>query len=343
MRRRRGDPVDGVLLLDKPVGITSNDAVQHARRLLGAARCGHTGTLDPLASGLLPLAFGEATKFTADLLDADKVYVADIALGATTTTGDAEGVVLVRRPVTIDGAAVALALARFRGTLAQVPPMHSALKRDGRPLYDYARAGIVLERTARTITIHRLDLRWFDPHAARLQVEVACSKGTYVRVLAEDLGEALGCGAHLAGLRRTAVSALQLAAAIDLPALEALGIEARRARLLPADALLATLPRVDLDEAAAARLRRGQRIALPACPPADGRSGGAAPEGNESTRHAATAGEQDGGHDPDHAADGAGRRRVRAYAPLGRLLGTGWVGGDGMLAPQRLISEQERT
>ncbi|HXF45929.1 MAG TPA: tRNA pseudouridine(55) synthase TruB, partial [Burkholderiaceae bacterium] len=189
-RARRGDPVDGVLLLDKPSGITSNDALQQARRLLNAAKAGHTGTLDPLASGLLPLTFGEATKFAADLLDADKSYEATLRLGVATTTGDAEGEVLDTRPVALTQAQLEAALAQFVGTIEQTPPMHSALKRDGRALYEYARAGIEVERAARRVTIHELRLLTYGGDTAR--VAVRCSKGTYVRVLAADIGARLG-------------------------------------------------------------------------------------------------------------------------------------------------------
>ena len=183
-RARRGDAVNGVLLLDKPSGITSNHALQKARRLLNAAKAGHTGTLDPLASGLLPLTFGEATKFSSDLLDADKQYRATVRFGTRTTTADAEGEVTDTRPVAFDRAALDAALSRFTGTLRQVPPMHSALKRDGRALYEYARQGVEVERAPREVTIHRLALQSFDGLDAVIDVE--CSKGTYVRVLAED-------------------------------------------------------------------------------------------------------------------------------------------------------------
>jgi len=258
-RRAPADPVDGVLVLDKPRGLSSNTALQHAKRLLQARKAGHTGTLDPLASGLLPLTFGEATKFSADLLDADKEYEACIALGAVTSTGDAEGAVLQRRPVAVGAAQFEQVLARFRGPQQQVPPMHSALKKDGRPLYELARAGTEVERAPRQIVIHRLQLLQWDELAPC--VTVACSKGTYVRVLAQDIGAALGCGAHLQALRRTRVGPLRLEQALALDSLQALALEARRARLLPADALLAGLPSVRLDAADSARLRHGQRVA----------------------------------------------------------------------------------
>ncbi len=260
MRRPKGDAVDGVLLLDKTAGITSNLALLKARRLLAARKAGHTGTLDPLATGLLPLAFGEATKFAADLLDADKGYEAHVSFGITTRTGDAEGEVTAMRPVQLDRAELEAVLARFAGEIMQVPPMHSALKRDGRPLYELARAGQEVERAPRAVRIARLQLETLDGAEARLVVE--CSKGTYVRVLAEDIGAALGCGAHLAGLRRTRVGALTLDGAVTLDELEALDLPARRSRLLPLDALLASLPRVELQAGDAGRFSQGQRLPL---------------------------------------------------------------------------------
>src|SRR5512137_1089082 len=197
MGQPRGDRINGVLLLDKPVGVTSNRALQTARRLLNARKAGHTGTLDPMASGLLPVMLGEATKFSADLLDADKSYRATVRLGVATTTGDAEGEVIERRAVAVAAGEVEDALARFTGDIEQVPPMHSALKRDGRPLYELARAGIEVERAARAVRIR--SLRLIEQTDDTLVLDVECSKGTYVRVLAEDIGKALGCGAHLAG------------------------------------------------------------------------------------------------------------------------------------------------
>jgi tRNA pseudouridine55 synthase len=257
-RARRGDPVDGVLLLDKPSGITSNLALQKARRLLGAAKAGHTGTLDPLASGLLPLTFGEATKFSADLLDADKSYEAVLRLGARTATADAEGEVIETRPVDVSSDRFVMALKQFVGSIDQVPPMYSALKRDGRALYEYAREGVELERLPRTVRIHRLALlQW---HADQPAVAVDCSKGTYVRVLAEDIGAALGCGAHLSALRRTRVGSLDLDNALTLAQLEQMDMAQRRASLLPVDALIAAVPRIDLGDAQARRFCHGTAV-----------------------------------------------------------------------------------
>ena len=257
--RRR---LDGVLLLDKQLGLSSNHALQAARRLYNAEKAGHTGTLDPLATGLLPLCFGEATKFAGELLNADKRYVATVQLGVTTDTADAEGAVLERRPVEVGLVDVKAALEAFVGEIEQVPPMYSALKRDGKPLYEYARAGIELERAPRRVSIHELRLVEADDGLAdgRFVFEVRCSKGTYVRTLAADIGERLGCGAHLAALRRTGIGSLDVVQAHSLADLEALTAEARDALLLPPDSLLASLVEVRLDAADAARLRHGQAV-----------------------------------------------------------------------------------
>jgi len=259
--KRTWQRVDGVLLLDKPLGLTSNDALQKARRLFSAAKGGHTGTLDPAATGLLPLCFGEATKFSADLLDADKTYEATVQLGATTDSGDAEGQVIATSPVTVSEADVRQALPRFTGAIEQIPPMHSALKRNGRPLYELARKGIEVERAPRAVTIHALEL--LDFAGDRLTLRVRCSKGTYIRVLATDLGQALGCGAHLTGLRRTAVGDLDLNGAITLAELEALAEEARSSRLQPVDALLQSLPALAIAGEAAERFSHGNPVDLP--------------------------------------------------------------------------------
>lgn len=292
------EPVDGVLLLDKPKGLSSNDAVVRARRLLNARKAGHGGTLDPLATGLLPLLFGEATKFAHDSLDADKTYLAELALGASTDTGDVEGRVLARREVGCDAAQFRAAAALFVGAIDQVPPMHSALKRDGRPLYAYARAGVTLERAPRPIVIHAIETLAFA--GTRATIRVRCGKGTYLRTLAADIGERLGCGAHLAALRRERVGALSVADAITLEALEALDLPARRARLAPPDALLVDLPRLEIDAAAEARFLNGQTLRAPA-----------------------TAGSGDAA-------------RVRVYGAR-RLLGVAAL-RDGTLVPQRLIA-----
>jgi tRNA pseudouridine55 synthase len=247
--------VDGVLLLDKASGMSSNDALQKARRVFLAEKGGHTGTLDPMASGLLPLCFGEATKFSHDLLDADKTYLATLKLGERTNTGDADGEVIESLPVEVDGAAVRAILPRFTGPLTQVPPMYSALKRDGVPLYKLARQGIEVERAARQITIHELELMRCElPSAPLVELRVRCSKGTYVRTLAEDIGAALGCGAHLVALRRTSVGRLDVEHAVTLERLADAFDGGRLEDFLQSpDSLLADLPEVSLPEAA--RLR----------------------------------------------------------------------------------------
>ncbi len=251
-------PVHGVLLLDKPLGLTSNQALQQAKRLFRAEKAGHTGTLDPLASGLLPLCFGAATKFAQVSLDADKAYAATLKLGVTTTTGDAEGEVLEVRPADVTREQMQAACASLTGTIDQLPPMHSALKHQGRALYDYARAGVSVERTPRRIQIHSIDL--IDGATDVWRIAVRCSKGTYIRTLAEDIGRALGCGAHLHALRRTASGAMTLAHGITLEQLGGLDEAGRDACLQPADALIADTPLLRLDAAAAARFLSGVRL-----------------------------------------------------------------------------------
>lgn len=244
--------------------MTSNSALQSARRLFSAAKAGHTGTLDPLATGLLPLCFGEATKFSSDLLEADKTYEADVLFGITTDTGDAEGEVLVRRPVAFSPEDLEAALARFRGPISQIPPMYSAIKRDGKPLYELARQGIEVERAARAVTIHELVL--LEISGDRCRLRVSCSKGTYIRTLAEDIGEFLRCGAHLTGLRRTRVGPLQISDAVTLDQLSALSEADRSTCLLAPDALLQSLPAVHLDEVAASRFSHGNPVGAQAQP-----------------------------------------------------------------------------
>lgn len=291
--RRR---VDGVLLLDKTTGISSNAALQKARWLFNAEKAGHTGTLDPLATGLLPLCFGEATKFAGELLDADKSYRATLRLGVTTDSADSDGRVLLTRPVEVNADKWRTAMADFRGAIDQVPPMHSALKREGKPLYEYARQGIELPREARRIAIHRLELISFSDDEAVIDVD--CSKGTYVRTLAADLGEALGCGAHLTALRRTRIADLAVADAISLEVLEALPGPDRDARLSPVDALLATVPIVRLNALETERFTHGQGIRW---------------QGTPGTRQ-------------------------RLYAVDGRFLGLAVQSADGWLNPRRLIA-----
>lgn len=253
-------PVHGVLLLDKPVGLSSNDALQRAKHLYRAEKAGHTGTLDPLASGLLPLAFGAATKFSQASLDADKRYLAMLQLGQTRVGGDLEGEVIECRPVQVTRETLHAACERFTGSIEQVPPMHSALKHEGKALYEYARSGVEVERAPRRVTIHAIDIVAGDHD--RWTLDVRCSKGTYIRTLAEDIGRALGCGAHLAALRRTGSGGLTLEQAVTLEALEAMSEAERDARLLAADALVADCPAVRLAAEDAARFLAGMRRRL---------------------------------------------------------------------------------
>jgi tRNA pseudouridine55 synthase len=258
--------VNGVLLLDKPAGITSHRAVQTVRRLYQAEKAGHTGTLDPLATGLLPVCLGEATKFSHALLDADKAYTATIRLGVTTDTGDLEGVVTGRGEVNVTQQAIELALRKFVGETLQIPPMYSAIKHAGQPLYKLARAGKELPRAPRKIVISQLVLA--GSAGDELTVSVQCSKGTYIRVLAEDLGRELDCGACLSALRRDAVGGFSLASgAVTLEQLEPLSLSQRDALLRPADALVASLPRLDLDAAETRRVNQGQPVERAAAGP----------------------------------------------------------------------------
>ena len=255
-------PVHGVLLLDKPLGLSSNQALQKAKWLLRAEKAGHTGTLDPLATGVLPLCFGAATKFSQLHLDADKCYEAILLLGQTTATGDAEGEVLQTRPVPeITPAQLAAIEAQFTGPQQQTPPMYSALKKDGKALYEYARAGQTVEREPRNITIYELKLApdQQTPARAAIKMIVKCSKGTYIRTLAEDIGEAIGCGGHLIALRRTASGSFQQAGCTTLEALEAMDEASRLAALLPVNALLAGFESVTLDDDNAGRFLSGLR------------------------------------------------------------------------------------
>ncbi len=292
MRRR----LNGVLLLDKPAGAGSNAVLQAVKRLYGAQKAGHAGTLDPLASGLLTVLFGEATKFSQLALESDKAYVACARLGITTTTADAEGEVLERRPCKVRAEEIEPVLAAFRGDLEQVPPMYSALKRDGRPLYALARAGREVPRTPRRVRIDALELLHFA--ADRLELRIRCSKGTYIRTLVEDIGRALGCGAHVGALRRTASGAFGIEDAATLDQLQADSAAARDARLLPVERLLGGLPRVDLPAALAERFARGQSLQMAEAP--------------------------------------AGQCRV--YGQQGRLLGLGEGRAAGELRPRRLVS-----
>lgn len=257
--------IDGVVLLDKPAGMSSQGAVTAVKRAFNADKAGHTGTLDPMATGLLPICLGEATKYSQDLLEADKTYIAQVKFGSRTDTGDAEGQIIEELPLPVfaDKAAIKIALdallPKFTGPISQVPPMYSALKRDGKPLYEYARAGVELERAPRNIIIH--SIRWTDFSWPEATLEVSCSKGTYIRVLAEDIGNALGCGAHLVGLRRTEVGHLTLEQSFTIESIQG-GLKNTADYILPVDALLQTLPHLTVDEQQAKRLEMGQRVPL---------------------------------------------------------------------------------
>ena len=283
-------------MLDKARGASSNAALQQAKRLYQAAKAGHAGTLDPLATGLLPVLFGEATKFSSDLLEADKSYAAEIQLGVSTATADAEGEVIATRPVEVTAEQLAAALTRFSGSILQTPPIFSALKYAGKPLYVYARAGIEIEREPRRITIRALTLDWFE--GERIALSVTCSKGTYIRSIAHDLGELLGCGAHLAALRRTAVGRFGLDCAHTLESLLATTAEGRDRCLLPVDALLQNLPEVRLEPAQEARFVRGQTVPWV----------------------------------------GPQQPRVRVYGANGALLGVGAADADGTISPKRVVA-----
>ena len=252
--------LDGVLLFDKPLELSSNTALQKVRRLFQAEKAGHTGTLDPLATGLLPVCFGEATKFSNALLDADKTYTAVLRLGQTTTTADAEGEITAERPVIFSSDDLQSVLEQFRGEIMQLPPMHSALKHQGKPLYDYIRKGITIEREHRAVVIHELVLNGLSGN--EMEISVRCSKGTYVRTLAEDIGGALGCGAHLVALRRTAIAHLSLDDAKTLEQLTGMSDEARLDGLLSPDSLMPDMPKLVLDAAQIKRLAQGQRLGL---------------------------------------------------------------------------------
>ncbi|MEO8342460.1 MAG: tRNA pseudouridine(55) synthase TruB [Gallionella sp.] len=289
MARLTRRPLDGVLLFDKPLELSSNTALQKVRRLLQAEKAGHTGTLDPLATGLLPICFGEATKFSNALLNADKTYRALLRLGQTTTTGDAEGDITAEYPVEVQQSDVDPVLAKFRGEIQQLPPMHSALKHLGKPLYEYIRKGETIERELRNVVIHELLLNSFSgeqfsptnfpPEGGRaiapspsggglgrgfceMDITVRCSKGTYIRTLAEDIGAALGCGAHLIGLRRTAIAHFDLGHSYNLQQLTAMNDEERAACVLPLESLMPDMPMLQLDEEQVHRLAQGQRLAV---------------------------------------------------------------------------------
>ena len=296
-QRRNCDAVDGVLLFDKPVGLTSNQALQTVKRLLNACKAGHTGSLDPIATGLLPLFFGEATKLTQFLLNADKRYWTVFKLGVSTTTFDSEGEVTATRPVTVGLRDIEKALVRFQGEIEQIPPMYSAIKHNGEALYKLARAGVEVEREPRPVTVYEIKMLGFQDDL--LALEIACSKGTYIRTLAHDLGEILGCGAHVVQLRRLASGDVSIDKAVTLGQLTALASPAERAQLLqPVDSVLHAVPDVHLTSLAAHYLKQGQSV---------------------SARHGLAPG------------------WVRLYEGDSRFLGMGQVLDDGQVAPRRLL------
>ena len=304
-RRNRGRNVNGILLLDKPFGISSNDALQRVKYLYKAAKAGHTGSLDPLATGLLPLCFGEGTKISAFLLDADKRYRVRVRLGETTATADAEGEVVERRSTdAITEEKVHEAVESFLGEIQQLPPMYSAVKHEGERLYKLARRGLEVERKPRTITIYELHVTAFD--LPEFELEVHCSKGTYIRTLAEDIGEQLGCGAHVVGLCRTAVGPFNDEDMVTIEDLQA-SLERDRysldAFLKPIDCGLTNWPDVKLSDDTAYYLRLGQAVMVPKAPT---------------------------------------RGWVRLYAPDDSFIGVGYIQDDGKVAPRRLMSSAEK-
>ncbi len=289
-----------MLLLDKPIGYSSNQALQKIKLVYQAAKAGHTGTLDPLATGLLPLCFGEATKFAHFLTDADKVYIATLKFGITTNTGDAEGEVLSVKDVNFSKMQLEQVCNQFVGVISQIPPMYSALKHEGKAMYEYARAGVEIERAARTITIHNIEINAFDQDVATITVK--CSKGTYIRTLAEDIGAQLGCGAHLIGLRRTATANYQINQAITLEQFEAMSPAQRALLLLPADSAVQHLPEIILDADSTFYLQQGQAIW----------QSGSVPQG-----------------------------LIRLYNEQHEFLGLGELQSDGKIAPKRLIVNKD--
>jgi tRNA pseudouridine55 synthase len=290
--------VSGVLLLDKPLGYSSNQALQKIKWLFQAAKAGHTGTLDPLATGLLPICLGEATKFAQYLTDADKTYIATIKLGITTTTGDAEGEVVDVCPVDVTGLKFESVCQQFLGEISQVPPMYSALKHDGKALYEYAREGIEIERKARQVTIKHIVTHRFQDDVA--EVEVMCSKGTYIRTLAEDIGKMLGCGAHLIALRRTATAGYDLQQAYSLEQMESMAMEQRDLCLMPVDSAISDLPKLQLNEDQVYYLLQGQAIW----------QAGKVPSGE-----------------------------LRLYDQNNQFVGLGFLQADGKVAPKRLLQK----
>ena len=297
--------INGVLLLDKPIGFSSNQALQKVKWLYSAAKAGHTGTLDPLATGLLPICLGEATKFAQYVTDADKTYLATVKLGVTTNTGDAEGEVLATMPVNVTHSQFESTCKQFVGEISQTPPMYSALKHEGKALYEYARAGVDIERKARLVTIQTIVVNAFEADIAT--ITVTCTKGTYIRTLAEDIGAVLGCGAHLIGLRRTETAGYLLAQAVTIDQLESLSIEARDALLLPVDSAIESLAKIILNADAAHFIMQGQAV---------WQSGKTRPN-------------------IELGSD------LRLYSENNQFVGLGFLQDDGKIAPKRLIQKTQ--
>ncbi len=288
--------IDGVFLLNKPLGFSSNQALKKIQWLFNAKKAGHTGTLDPMASGLLPICIGEATKFSHRLLEANKTYIATIQLGVTTTTGDQEGEVVSQKDVVLKPNQLEETLQKFTGDITQIPPMFSALKFEGKPLYEYARQGIEIERKSRQVTIYDITLNKIEESIVIL--EVSCSKGTYIRTLAEDIGHALGCGAYLKGLERTQTGNFQLSDALTIEAIEAMSMASREKTLLPVDALLEGLSSIKLTLTETEAIKKGQAIDF----------------------------------------NGKNDNELRLYGASGQFLGVGQPDLQGRLFPKRLIA-----
>ena len=289
--------IDGVFLLDKPLGFSSNQALKKIQWLFNAKKAGHTGTLDPMATGLLPICLGEATKFSHRLLDAHKSYIATIQLGITTSTGDQEGEVISEKEVVLNEAQLKDTLKKFIGDTTQIPPMYSALKFEGKPLYEYAREGIEIERKSRQIKI--FDIKLINIEKSIITIEVLCSKGTYIRTLAEDIGQSMGCGAHLKGLERTQTGIFQLSEALSIEALEAMPMASREKALMPIDVLLEELSSIKLNMAELDAIKKGQSIDF----------------------------------------NSKNDKEVRLYSPSGQFVGVGQPDLKGRLFPKRLIAK----
>ena len=300
-RKKKGNPIDGVLLLDKPGGMTSNRALQHCKHLIFAQKGGHTGALDPLATGLLPLCFGQATKVSSFLLGSDKTYEVSVTLGQVTDTGDADGEVIQTRPVDVSESDLTRVISDFIGEYDQVPPMYSALKVNGQPLYKLARQGIVIERKSRRVTA--FDIRFVSFIGEIFSFEVDCSSGFYVRSLVEDIGEKLGCGAHVKTLRRTRIERLYIEDSITLHDFEALGeTDSRIAKLVAADTMITRFVAIELDAWQSTELNYGRAVQLAEIPPQ---------------------------HEDDDW--------FRLYGPQNRFLGLGKINAQGLLVPKRLF------